>query len=519
MGRELSRENVNPAKFFYSLILNSAKLLIMKKTDSLFGVLKIAIDAVMIFAGLILAYFVRMNWFEFFGIEAPATLIPFDYHLDFSLKITVFLLFIMAVNGCYKLASNEKFKNEFWKIFWSFSAGFSLIIVFFFFIKLYFFSRLIFGVAWISSLFLVLVGRLILRGIQNLFWQMGYGQVRVLILGTGELAQNSAKFLNSQNKYKVVGILSEKDSIKKTLQGIKIYGSFKKYEEFLDKHDVDKVLLATDKPSEIKTGELARLAHVNHIEFSFLPDESALDLAVVEMSTIGNYPVLNLQSTKLSGWGLVVKGLFDRIFAGFALIMLSPVFLIVGLKINFEKLPKKAVKFYKNEKIPQKHKSSVFYGADRVGLNGENFTCWKFRSMMPDADKFKGQLMDKNERTDGVFFKMKNDPRITPFGKFIRETSIDELPQLWNVLRGDMSLIGPRPHLPEEVKKYDLDHKVLLSVKPGITGYAQVNGRSELSFSDEVRYEMFYLKNWNLLLDVVIFFKTIRVVLFRKNVS
>lgn len=491
----------------------------MKKTDVLFGILKIATDAIMIFAGLILAYFVRMNWFSFFGIESPMTLIPFDYHVNFSLKIAGFLLIIMALNSCYSLATNENRKKEFWKIFWAFSAGFSLIIVFFFFIKLYFFSRLIFGVAWISSLLLVFLGRLLLGYLQNLFWAQGFGQTRILVLGTGELAKDSVKFLKNSPRYKVIGILSEKNSAKKTILGIKIYGNFKKYEEFLEKHNIDKVLLATDKPSEINTGSLARLAHINHIEFSFLPDESALDLAAVEMSTLNNYPILNLQATSLSGWGLVVKGLFDKIFAGFGLIILSPIFLIVALRIYFEKLPQKAVKFYKNTKIPRNKKGSVFYGSERVGLNGKKFVCWKFRSMMPDADKFKNQLLDKNERKDGVLFKMKNDPRITPFGKFIRETSLDELPQLWNVLRGEMSLIGPRPHLPEEVKKYDLDNKVLLSVKPGITGYAQINGRSELSFSDEVKYEMFYLKNWNLWLDVVIFFKTIWVVFKRQNVS
>ncbi len=491
----------------------------MKKTDVLFGVLKIIVDAVMIFAGLILAYFVRMNWFGFFGIEPPISLIPFDYHVDFSLKIAGFLLLVMAVNGCYSLSANEKIKKEFWKIFWSFSAGFSLIIVLFFFIKLYFFSRLIFGVAWVSSLVLVFLGRLILRYLQNLVWNSGIDQKRILVLGTGELARDTIKFLNENPRYKVIGILSEKISAKKTLQGVKIYGNFKKYEEFLNKYHPDKVLLATDKPSKINTGSLARLAHINHIEFSFLPDESALDLAFVEMSTLGNYPVLNLQSTRLTGWGLVLKSFFDKIFAGIALIILSPLMLYVALRIYFEKLPSKAIKFYKNRKIPLENRPSVFYGSTRIGLNGQPFTCWKFRSMVPDADKFKKDLLAKNERKDGVLFKMKNDPRITPFGKFIRETSIDELPQLWNVLVGDMSLIGPRPHLPEEVKKYDLDHKVLLSVKPGITGYAQVNGRSDLSFSDEVRYEMFYLKNWNLWLDIVIFFKTIAVVLGRRNVS
>jgi exopolysaccharide biosynthesis polyprenyl glycosylphosphotransferase len=480
----------------------------MKRTDVLFGILRIATDAVMIFAGLILAYFIRMHWFGFFNIEPPITLLPFGYHFSFSIKITGFLLLIMAINGCYTLA-NEKIQKEFWKIFWSFSAGFSLIIVFFFFIKLYFFSRLIFGIAWLSGLFLVFFGRIILRYLQNLLWGMGIGQTRVLVLGTGELATYSIKFLNDQNKYKVIGILSEKNSAKKTLQGIKIYGNFRKFEEFLNKYKPDKVLLATDKPSEINTGSLARLAHVNHMDFSFLPDESALDLASVEISTLGNYPILNLQATRLSGWGLIAKTIFDKFVAGLSLIIFIPIFLFVSIRIYFEKTTRK-----KKNKNTEK---TIFYASERIGRNGQKFKCWKFRSMVPEADQIKSKLLEKNERKGGVLFKIKNDPRVTPFGKFIRQTSIDELPQLWNVLKGEMSLIGPRPHLPEEVKKYKLDHKILLSVKPGITGYAQVNGHSELSFEDEVRYEMFYLKNWNIWMDIVIFFKTIGVVLKRKN--
>lgn len=137
--------------------------------------------------------------------------------------------------------------------------------------------------------------------------------------------------------------------------------------------------------------------------------------------------------------------------------------------------------------------------------------------MVPDAEKQKKKLLKKNDRKGGVLFKLENDPRVTSLGKFLRKTSLDELPQLWNVFWGDMSLIGPRPHLPEEVKKYDADHHPLLSIKPGITGYAQINGRSKLSFEEEMKYELFYLKHWNLWLDLIILIKTIWIVLRRKN--
>ena len=139
--------------------------------------------------------------------------------------------------------------------------------------------------------------------------------------------------------------------------------------------------------------------------------------------------------------------------------------------------------------------------------------------MVPDADEKKKKLLKKNQRKGGVLFKMDNDPRITKLGKILRKWSIDELPQLWNVIRGDMSLIGPRPHLPEEVRKYAKDDLRVLSIRPGITGFAQVNGRSSLSFKEEMNYELFYLKNWSFKLDIIIFIKSLLVVLKRKNVS
>jgi lipopolysaccharide/colanic/teichoic acid biosynthesis glycosyltransferase len=138
---------------------------------------------------------------------------------------------------------------------------------------------------------------------------------------------------------------------------------------------------------------------------------------------------------------------------------------------------------------------------------------YKFRSMIKNADAIKEKLMKANERQDGPLFKMENDPRITKIGKFIRKFDIDELPQLWNVFIGNMSLIGPRPHLPKEVALYKENQKRVLTIKPGITGMAQTHGRHKNTFDDEVRLDTFYIENWSLLLDVKILLKTIAVVL------
>ena len=224
-----------------------------------------------------------------------------------------------------------------------------------------------------------------------------------------------------------------------------------------------------------------------------------MDLAAVSSSTFLGIPILTLLSTKLDGWGLVIKTLFDLILSVIALLILLPVIIIVALLVWKE-----------NPQAP------IIYKSKRVGKNGQHFNCYKFRTMIPDADQQKHTL--KSERGD-VLFKIKNDPRVTNIGHWLRKFSLDELPQIFNVLRLEMSFIGPRPHLVEEVAQYpDLDRQVL-SIRPGISGFAQVNGRSSLSFSEEMKYEMYYLKNWSLLLDVIIFIKSVWVVITGKDAS
>jgi lipopolysaccharide/colanic/teichoic acid biosynthesis glycosyltransferase len=152
----------------------------------------------------------------------------------------------------------------------------------------------------------------------------------------------------------------------------------------------------------------------------------------------------------------------------------------------------------------------------RVGQKGKIFKMYKFRSMVKDAHLMKSEIKNLNERPDGPLFKMKNDPRVTTFGKFLRRTSLDELPQLFNVLAGEMSLVGPRPHEPEEVSEYQRGYRKLLTIKPGITGMAQVSGRSSLLFSEEAKLDIFYIENWSILLDLIILLKTPKA-LFKKD--
>jgi len=194
-----------------------------------------------------------------------------------------------------------------------------------------------------------------------------------------------------------------------------------------------------------------------------------------------------------------IKRLIDIVASILLLIILMPLFMIIMLLI------------YINSPGP------VFYKQTRVGRWGKLFTMWKFRSMYLDADKRLKEIMAENEMTGGVIFKMKNDPRIIPIGRFIRKASIDELPQLWNVLKGDMSLVGPRPALPSEVNQYSLQDRQRLEVIPGITCIWQVSGRSNIPFPQQVELDTEYIQSQSLLLDLKLLLKTIPAVLLSRG--
>ena len=229
----------------------------------------------------------------------------------------------------------------------------------------------------------------------------------------------------------------------------------------------------------------------------------------IEVQSAVGIPIITLKPTPLDGWGGILKRLFDIVGALFGLIIFSPIFLIIAIAI---KLDSKGTIIFKYLDDGSRVK--------RVGEKGELFNFYKFRSMYPNTHNLRyTELADQNVREGSPMVKIKDDPRITKVGKFIRKTSLDELPQLWNVLKGEMSLVGPRPHLPEEVAKYKNHHKFVLSLKPGITGLAQISGRSNLDFEKEIQLDTYYIETWSIWLDIKIIIKTFGVVLFGKDAN
>jgi exopolysaccharide biosynthesis polyprenyl glycosylphosphotransferase len=227
-----------------------------------------------------------------------------------------------------------------------------------------------------------------------------------------------------------------------------------------------------------------------------LVSPGVVDVAVprLKMRPVAGLPLIHVEKPQYHGAKRFEKRLFDLVFSSMVLLCGLPVLLAVGLAVKLTS------------------RGPVFYRQERIGLDGKPFQMIKFRTMVQGADKMVDQLASLNESEGGVLFKIKDDPRVTPVGKVLRKFSIDELPQFINVLKNDMSVVGPRPPLPREVKTYDDYVKKRLLVKPGITGLWQVSGRSDLSWEDSIRLDMFYVENWTMVSDMVIALKTVKAV-------
>jgi exopolysaccharide biosynthesis polyprenyl glycosylphosphotransferase len=243
---------------------------------------------------------------------------------------------------------------------------------------------------------------------------------------------------------------------------------------------------------------------VNHcrrdgVQFRLVPDMYEVSLGRLDLDTVSGIPLIGLKNPAIKGVNFVAKRAIDIVLALGVLILLAWVFIPLALLIWIED-----------------RGGSPLFGQVRVGRGGRAFTMQKFRSMRPDADKQLAELLERNE-AEGPIFKMRDDPRRTRIGRFMRRWSIDEWPQLWNVVKGEMSLVGPRPATPREVAQYEEWQLHRLDALPGITGLWQVSGRSELGFSEQVLMDIMYIENWSLVLDLRILLRTIPAVLSGKG--
>jgi exopolysaccharide biosynthesis polyprenyl glycosylphosphotransferase len=262
-------------------------------------------------------------------------------------------------------------------------------------------------------------------------------------------------------------------------------------EQLLRDKTIDEIIYCKETPTIREIERLLQLTSEVGVVFRMYSSFFNMLTNKTHLHYFGTTPMLTISNTPLNYLELRVKDAFDFLFSAFVVIVLSPVYVLLALAIKIDS------------------KGPVFFKQKRVGLRGRKFIVYKFRTMVTNAEELKEKLMQQNEM-DGPVFKMTNDPRITRVGRFLRKTSLDELPQFFNVLIGDMSVIGPRPPLPDEVRQYERWQLRRLSMKPGITCIWQVSGRNNIPFDEWMKMDLEYIDNWSLKLDFIIFLKTIR---------
>ncbi|MFB3917503.1 MAG: sugar transferase [Terriglobales bacterium] len=311
---------------------------------------------------------------------------------------------------------------------------------------------------------------------------------QILIVGAGKVGRALALYLERRTEfsYRVRGFLDDH------VTGDSVLGTISEFREIARSNFIDEVFI-TIPSSRTIVKMITREARALRIDVKVVPELYDGIGWLSPLEFLGEFPIRVLHREPLPAGGLVIKRLIDLLISGMALTFISPLLAAIALAIKLDS------------------PGPVFYLGRRVGRKGREFTCYKFRTMVADADRRKAELAHLNER-QGALFKVSNDPRITRLGRFLRKYSLDELPQLWNVLKGDMSLVGPRPPVPEEVSEYELEQLRRLDVTPGITGLWQVSARRDPSFETAVMLDTQYIENWSVWLDVAILFKTLRVV-------
>ena len=470
----------------------------MKKFELTFAFIQVPLDFLAIVLAGFAAYTLRFT--EYMRSIRPILFnIPWNKYWPIVLLVAGAWVIIFAFSGLYKTHPPRKMARDLPRIILACSTGFAAITIYVFFTLQKFDSRFLVLVGWILAMIFVIFGRLVMLGLKRLLYRFSIGLHRTVVIGAQQVAEAVGQAIADHPHlgYKLIATFPHFD--------------LSTAEQILKAHP-DEIIFTDPKANEEEALKAIDFANENNIAFKYSADLFATISTNITIDTLAGVPIIELRRTRLTGWGRIFKRTMDIAGSFILLIICSPIYLIISLIIAIES------------------GRPIFYKNERVGSNGKKFFTFKFRSMFQKdctgpqfgaqgeaALAKEEQLIAEKSVKEGPVYKIKNDPRVTPFGRFIRRWSIDELPQFWNVFIGQMSLVGPRPHQPREVNKYEKHHRIVLAIKPGITGLAQISGRSDLSFDDEVRLDAFYIENWSLLIDLIILIKTPFVVFRRKG--
>lgn len=464
----------------------------MKRSELAFVFARLPLDAVAMVAAFALGYATRLQ-------TSVIQVWSFQTFFRFILAFVPFWLALFALEGMYKVKSSSRLIEEFSRVFLGVSSAVMLLVLWIFLSRTEFFSRLVVVYGFGYALVFVFALRLAARQLQRYLLKYGIAVHRVAIIGDNGVAQMLVSYIqkNRQLGFRMLKFLPSRD--------------FEQFSHSPLIKEIDEIILADPALTEPKVLELIEFCQQRRIVFRLVPNLFRVHTINVDVSHIYGIPVIEFRKSPLDGWWRIIKRLVDIVLSTIAIIVTSPIILAAAIAVKITS------------------PGPILYRNARVGANGV-FNVLKFRTMFAQyctgrgyggkqAEAFEDKLIkDLNTRSGGIY-KIKKDPRITSAGEFLRRWSIDELPQLVNVFFGQMSLVGPRPHQVKEVKQYESDYQKLLHVKPGITGLAQISGRSDLNTDEEVKIDTFYVENWSLWLDVQILLRTPMAILNKREVA
>ncbi len=473
----------------------------MKKSELFFSITQVFVDFILIVAAILFTYKLRHTAQIQSLIQKEGLYnISFEQYLHLTILIAFIAIIIFAFEGLYNIRSTRKFWQEIYSIFKGTTIVLVLVMIGFFLQREWFSSRFVIVTAGALVITWVSIGRVIMHAFQKwLLVKYGAGVHRVLLIGTGDKIKYICRIIRTEHwlGYKVIDHID--------------YINIKKIKKINKRFGIDEIIVDEPSMPDDLLAKLHDYCEINDITYKFIP--SSRQTTRFEMTIFEGEPLIELMHTPLDGWGKIIKRIMDIIVSTFLIILTSPIMLAVAILVKLENF---------NAPI-------VFKNA-RIGSHGKEFYVYKFRyfkwkwcttKLNPNyknAIKYEKELIKKQSLRVGPIYKIQNDPRKSWIGKFLERFSIDEFPQFFNVFKGDMSLVGPRPHQQREVEKYREYHRRLLTIKPGITGMAQISGRSDLDFEDEFHLDVYYIENWSLLMDIKILLKTpIAVLQSRKN--
>jgi exopolysaccharide biosynthesis polyprenyl glycosylphosphotransferase len=457
-------------------------------------------DVLLINVAFALAYFVR------YELEWPRAVVdeyyvPYQTFLPMAALFTAVLLLTFSVEKVYEVRRGRPWLDEVYAILNGTTNGTILVIAFFFLTGSPFYSRLIFMYAVVAVVVVLGIGRAARNSILNLLRKRGIGVDRVLVVGAGETGRTLMRNIVAQPElgFQIIGYVD--DDQKKAAGAVGRFsglGTVDDLPAILAQGHVDEVIVTLPWMYHRKILRIIAECARSDIRARIVPDMFQMSISHVNLDNLNGLPLLSMQQPAISVSGRAVKRALDVLGAAVVLLLTSPLMALAALGIRLDS------------------PGPILFRQERVGKGESRFAVYKFRTMYRDAEEQLDRLKGRNEAT-GPLFKIKDDPRITRVGRILRRTSIDELPQLYNVLKGDMSLVGPRPPLPREVTQYQEWHRRRLAVAPGLTGLWQVSGRSDLTFDEMVLLDLYYIENWSLFMDLKVLLRTIPQVLFGRG--